>query len=85
MNWTILLMVLALGMCSITVSAQTKKPVRKAMVSVPKDSREYQVGDDGFEWYKVCKNGKFGVEDRQRRVIIPTEYVSVSAVTRCRL
>ena len=71
-------MVLALGMCSINGNAQTKKPVRKATVSVPKDSREYQVGKDGFEWYKVCNNGKWGAEDRSGKLLVPCEYKEIS-------
>ncbi len=81
MKQTLLLMMLALGMCNINVSAQTKKPVRKPTTQtkqkanpIPKDSREYQVGDDGFEWYKVCKNGKYGAEDRNGNILVPTEY-----------
>lgn len=80
MKRTLLLMMLALGMCSINVNAQTKKPATKnttqkeATKPIPKDSREYQVGDDGFEWYKVCKNGKWGAEDRNGNTIVPAEY-----------
>ena len=77
MKQTLLLMVLALGMCSINVSAQTKKSVRKTTTQTKqtlKDSREYQVGEDGFEWYKICKNGKFGAEDKNGNVLVPIEY-----------
>lgn len=81
MKQIIIILVLSLGMCSINVSAQTKKPVRKTNTQmkakaklIPKDSREYQVEDDGFEWYKVCKNGKYGAESRDGKLIIPTEY-----------
>jgi hypothetical protein len=76
----IIIWLLALGMCNINVSAQTRKPVRKTTQSkpsanpIPKDSREYQVGDDGFEWYKICKNGKYGAEDRNGNILVPTEY-----------
>lgn len=78
----LLLIMLTLGMVSINVSAQTKTPVRKTTAQtkpnpIPKDSRDYQVGDDGFEWYKVCKNGKYGAESRDGKLIIPTEYKSV--------
>ena len=59
----LLLMVLALGMCSTAGFAQEK---------------EYQVGDDGFEWYKMTRtvNGqkKYGAEDRYGNMIVPTEY-----------
>ena len=59
----LLLMVLALGMCGTTGFAQEK---------------EYEVGDDGFEWYNVKRtvNGqtKYGAEDRYGNMIVPTEY-----------
>ena len=77
----LLMLVLAMVMCSMNMSAQTKKPARKATTQtkskakpVPKNSREYQVGKDGFEWYKVCKNGKYGAEDRNGKLLIPNEY-----------
>lgn len=94
----LLLMVLALGMCSINGSAQTKnqsvrktstqtkkQPVRKKSIqtkastqTTPKESRQYQVENDGFEWYAVKRtvNGqtKYGAEDRNGNMIIPTEY-----------
>ena len=85
MKKTILLMVLAFGICSINGSAQIKKPVHKATTQTkpkvkptPKNSREYQVGKDGFEWYKVCKNGKYGAEDRNGKLLIPYEYEEIS-------
>lgn len=84
MKQTLLLLVLALGMCSINVSAQTKKPVRKATTQTKqkanhatKDSREYQIGEDGYEWYKICKNGKYGAEDRNGYTIVPAEYEGI--------
>ena len=80
MKQTLLLM-LALGMYSINVSAQTKKrtPVKKTTTTRTKSSaatskKEYRVELDGFEWYKVCKNGKYGAEDRNGTLLIPTEY-----------
>ena len=74
MKQTFFLLVLAMVMCSLNVCAQTKKPARKTTVSVPKDSKEYQIEKDGFEWYKVCKNGKFGAENRNGTLLIPLEY-----------
>ncbi len=61
----LLLMALALGMCSICADAQTE--------------REFEVGKDGFEYYFIKKkdvngNRKYGAEDRNGNVIIPTEY-----------
>lgn len=79
------LIVLALVMCSMNMSAQTKKPARKATTQtkskakpVPKNSREYQVGRDGFEWYKVCRQGKYGAESRDGKLLIPCEYEKIS-------
>lgn len=94
----LLLLVLALGMCSISAEAQTKKPVRRTTTQTrttrpvkksttqtkksttakaPKDRREFQVGEDGFEWYEIFKNGKYGAEDRYGNVIVPTEYDNI--------
>jgi len=83
MKQLLLLLMLTLGMFNISISAQTKKPVNKttstktATKPVPKDSREYQVGDDGFEWYKVCKNGKYGAEDRLGNMLVPCEFSKI--------
>lgn len=84
MKQTLLLMMLALGLCSISMSAQTKKPVKRTVTQVrkntsttrpvQKNSREYKVEDDGFEWYLVCKNGKYGAESREGKMLVPTEY-----------
>lgn len=90
MKQTLLMMLLALGTLGTNVSAQTKKPVRKASTQtkikaspVPKVSREYQIGEDGFEWYKICKNGKYGAEDRNGNTIVPTEYDGVKYTCFC--
>lgn len=80
MKQIIILMVLALGMCSISGSAQTRRTntqQKKPSPIVPQETREYQVGDDGFEWYKICKNGKYGAEDKNGTIIIPLEYDNV--------
>ena len=66
MKQRLLLMVLSLGMCGIMGFAQEK---------------EYKVGEDGFEWYKVKRvvNGekRYGAEDRYGNMIVPTEYTSM--------
>lgn len=85
MKQTLLLMVLALGMICINVSAQTKKTVRKVAPktsttnkTMQKNSREYKIDDDdGFEWYLVCKNGKYGAEDKNGNLLIPYEYTKI--------
>ncbi len=57
---TFLLMVLALGMCSINTSAQSKV---------------YKLGNDGFEWYEIKNSdGKYGVNDKYGNLIIPVVY-----------
>lgn len=53
------LMVMALVLCAIGASAQSK---------------EYKVEDDGFEWYKIHKDGKYGAEDKYGNVIVPMSY-----------
>lgn len=63
MKKNVLLIVLSLVMFSTMGIAQEK---------------EYQVADDGFEWYKIKRsvNGemKYGAEDRYGNMIVPTEY-----------
>lgn len=64
MKQTVLMMVLALGMCSTIALSQT--------------TRECIVEDDGFEWYKT-KGTKgsvdvYGVEDRNGNIILPCAF-----------
>ena len=82
MKQAILLMVLALGMCSINGIAQTRRTNTQSKAA-PKDSRDYQIGEDGYEWYKVCKNGKYGAEDRNGNTIVPVEYDGIIYVVGC--
>lgn len=62
MKQTLLIMVLALGMCSIKGSAQEKK---------------YKVEDDGFEWYEIRKYSDgysyHGAQDKFGNTIIPLQ------------
>lgn len=83
----LLLMMLAFGMYSVNGNAQVKKTniakrtstqTKAPVKTASQDSREYQVGKDGFEWYKICKNGKYGAEDRNGQLLIPCEYDAIS-------
>ena len=81
MKQKLLLMVLTLGMISINVSAQTKKLGSKTTTqtnvkqkNASNVSKELKVEECGFEWYKVGKNGKWGAEDKNGKVLIPIEY-----------
>lgn len=58
MKQKLLLMVLALGMCSININAQTKT---------------YHVEDDGFEWYSFSESYKTGAQDKYGNIIIPLQ------------
>jgi len=49
---------------------QSSKDVKKVADNV---SREYHKEEDGMEWYKVCKNGKWGVEDKDGKILVPIE------------
>ena len=63
MKQTLLLLVLAFGICSISGNAQKK----------------YEIGLDGFEWYEIRNSeGKYGIEDRNGNTIIPTIYDYIS-------
>lgn len=82
MKQTLLLMVLALGMCSINVCAQTKKrtPVKKTMTTktaAATTTKERQVGSDGYIWYKLKKGNLYGAQDIDGRIIIPVKYNDV--------
>lgn len=92
MKQTLLLVVLALGMLNINVSAQTKKAYSKktstqmrknasSANNMKKNVREYKIEHDGFEWYLISKDGKYGAESRNGSIIIPTEYTSVRYCT----
>lgn len=62
MKQKLLLMLLALGMCSISMNAQT---------------RTRQVEDDGFVWYKIMQNGKEGAQSTDGSTIVPCNYDKV--------
>ena len=84
MKQKVLLVVFALGMCGISANTQTRQSVRKNTSSAKtlnKNSREYKIEHDGFEWYLICKNGKYGAESRNGSIIIPTEYTDVRYCT----
>ena len=80
MKQTLFLLLLALGMLSINVNAQTKKAVRKTTKQsnvkseLSNVSKELKADECGFEWYKVGKNGKWGAEDKNGKVLVPIEY-----------
>lgn len=57
MKLKLLLMLLALGMCSIGANAQ---------------KREHKVEKDGFEWYEIAdKDWHYGAEDKNGKLIVP--------------
>lgn len=63
MKRTLLLMVLALGMCSISMAQMQK---------------ELQVGEDGYKWYKTSNDGKEGALDMNGNTIVPCDYEMIS-------
>ena len=82
MKHLLLILVLALGMCSINVSAQTTRrtPVRKTSSTSPTTattSKYRQLGQDGYIWYKVKKGKFFGAEDAEGKEIVPALYDDV--------
>lgn len=62
MKRTLLLMILALGMCSINTSAQTK---------------EFRIEKDGFEWFLVFQNGKYGALDYKGQNLLPIYFDNI--------
>ena len=75
MKQTIFLLVLALVICSINMDAQVKKlsKTQNSIKKVNNELRELKVEKHGFEWYKVKKNGKWGAESKDGKVLIPIE------------
>ena len=90
-----ILIVLVLCMCTIgvdNINGQTKKPVKRTTTQVrkassstkqtPKNFREYKIENDGFEWYLVCKNEKYGAESRDGTILVPIEYSAITYLRR---
>lgn len=50
---------------------------RKNVQNKPTQQKEYKVEMDGFEWYLIYENGKYGAEDKYHNLLIPTEYSEV--------
>ena len=83
MKQTFLLMVLALGICSINGSAQTKKqntPRMSNSRSTQQDDQVMkfrQVEADGYVWFKLKRGNLFGARDSDGNNIIPVKYDKV--------
>ena len=77
----ILLMILALGMCCINVSAQAKRqtPVKKATTrpTTATTTKERQVGSDGYIWYRLKKGNLYGAQNIEGKEIIPIKYTKI--------
>ena len=86
MKKTLLILILALGMCSINVNAQTKRrPVRPVSTnSSRKQSAQVkktrEVGEDGFVWYKLKCGNLYGVQDLDGNIIIPIKFDKIRYV-----
>ena len=83
----LLIMVLALGMCSINLSAQTKKRSMAKRTTTTRSTNSQQGGqvmkfrqveDDGYIWYKLKRGSLFGARDLEGNDIIPIKYNEVS-------
>ena len=84
MKQTLLFLVLGLGICSINVSAQTKKrtPVKRTTTTTTRPAtatttKERQVGNDGYIWYKLKKGELYGAQDIEGKEIIPAIYDNI--------
>ena len=89
MKQTLLLMVLALGLCSINVSAQTRKQSTTKRTTTARSSNSQQggqvmkfkqVGEDGYVWYKLKRGNLCGARDAEGNNIIPIQYDDVTYV-----
>ena len=76
-------MMLVLVICSISVSAQTKKQSTTSRTTTrPSQQGEEvmkfkQVADDGYVWYKLKRGNLYGVRDSEGNNIIPIKYTFV--------
>ncbi len=77
-----LLLVLALGMFCINMSAQTKKrtPVKKSTTTKPSITKERKVGNDGYIWYRLKIGNLYGAIDIDGNIIVPTQYNDIEYV-----
>jgi len=73
-------LILALGMFSISVTAQTKKQntTRRTTTRSTRQSGQVmkfrQVANDGYVWYKLKRGNLYGVRDADGNNIIPIKY-----------
>jgi len=89
MKQTLLMIVLALGMCSLNVCAQVKKRTAAKRTATAHSTNSQQgrqimkfrqVGEDGYVWYKLKKGNLFGVRDSEGNDIIPVKYDEVNYI-----
>lgn len=79
-------MVLALGMCSISGGAQTKKQPAKRQATTTRSTQQggqvmkfRQVEeDDGYVWYLLKRGNLYGARDEDGNNIVPIKYDGVS-------
>lgn len=83
MKKTLLLLVLAFGICSINGSAQTKKQNTPRMSNIRSTQQDdqvmkfRQVEADGYVWFKLKRGNLFGARDSDGNNIIPVKYDKV--------
>ena len=70
-----------LFVCVQVSARQRKTGQRRATTSVRKTNQDIiktrQVGDDGFIWYKLYKDNKYGAADVEGNIIIPIKYSGI--------
>ena len=84
MKKTLLILLLALGMCSINVSAQTRKQNTTRRATTTRSTQQSgqvmkfkQTGEDGYVWYKLKQGNLYGARDAEGNNIIPIKYDKV--------
>ena len=89
MKQKVLMMVLALGMLCINVSAQTKKQSTAKRTTTTRSTNSQQggqvmkfkqVGEDGYVWYKLKRGSLCGARDAEGNNIIPIKYDDVAYI-----
>lgn len=71
----ILLCLLALLLFFNKAVAQTKTVKSTPSASIrTTDTKERKIENDGFEWYLISKNNRYGAEGKNGKLIIPCQY-----------
>ncbi len=88
MKQTLLLLVFALEMCCINMTAQTKKQSTPKRTTTTRSTQQSgrqvmkfkQTAEDGYVWYKLKQGNLNGVRDAEGNTIIPVKYDEINYI-----